>query len=263
MPPWLTEQQAHQAVGEDVVLWYEAPGCFQQESEAGFQFQAPSFAMAGPVRATPNRHHPRSGDREMSPRKQATPDHPIHELLSRWSPYAFADRPVSARTCTRFSRRPAGRRPPTTSSRGATSWRQKRTRGVRTVLSCLVEGNQAWAKAARCSPWAAPPDLCPQRQAQRRRPARPRRGQRQPDPGNDGPRPVRPPDDRHPARSGRELYHIPEGVRPLTGLAIGYPDDPETLCRKSTARPPTGTPDAEATGRVRVRRASGGRPRTS
>ena len=31
----------------------------------------------------------------MSTQKQATPDHPIHELLAkRWSPYAFADRPV-------------------------------------------------------------------------------------------------------------------------------------------------------------------------
>jgi nitroreductase len=32
----------------------------------------------------------------MSLQKQATPDHPIHELLAkRWSPYAFSDRPVS------------------------------------------------------------------------------------------------------------------------------------------------------------------------
>ena len=28
--------------------------------------------------------------------KQATPDHPIHDLVAgRWSPYAFADRPVA------------------------------------------------------------------------------------------------------------------------------------------------------------------------
>ena len=32
----------------------------------------------------------------MNAQKQASPDHPIHELLARrWSPYAFADRPVS------------------------------------------------------------------------------------------------------------------------------------------------------------------------
>jgi hypothetical protein len=27
----------------------------------------------------------------------------------------------------------------------------------------------------------------------------------------------------------RELYRIPDGVRPLTGLAIGYPADPRVL----------------------------------
>ena len=32
----------------------------------------------------------------MNVQKQATPDHPIHELIAkRWSPYAFSDRPVS------------------------------------------------------------------------------------------------------------------------------------------------------------------------
>ena len=32
----------------------------------------------------------------MNARKQATPDHSIHELLvQRWSPYAFAEQPVS------------------------------------------------------------------------------------------------------------------------------------------------------------------------
>ena len=32
----------------------------------------------------------------MNTQKQASPDHPIHELIARrWSPYAFADRPVS------------------------------------------------------------------------------------------------------------------------------------------------------------------------
>ena len=32
----------------------------------------------------------------MNSRKQATPDHPIQQLIARrWSPYAFADRPVA------------------------------------------------------------------------------------------------------------------------------------------------------------------------
>jgi nitroreductase len=34
----------------------------------------------------------------------------------------------------------------------------------------------------------------------------------------------------------RELYHIPEGVQPLTGLAIGYAADPQTLPEKYRER---------------------------
>ncbi len=34
----------------------------------------------------------------------------------------------------------------------------------------------------------------------------------------------------------RELYRIPEGVIPLTGLAIGYAADPETLSEKFRER---------------------------
>lgn len=33
----------------------------------------------------------------MNSAKQATPDHPVQpQVASRWSPYAFSDRPVSA-----------------------------------------------------------------------------------------------------------------------------------------------------------------------
>src|SRR2546423_570 len=43
-----------------------------------------------------DRPTPQPGGKRMNAPKQATPDHPIHELLARrWSPYAFADRPVS------------------------------------------------------------------------------------------------------------------------------------------------------------------------
>jgi hypothetical protein len=34
----------------------------------------------------------------------------------------------------------------------------------------------------------------------------------------------------------RELYRIPEGVQPLTGLAIGYVGDPNTLPEKFRER---------------------------
>src|SRR5262245_36287309 len=47
---------------------------------------------------------PSPEDRAMNAAKQASPDHRIHALLAqRWSPYAFADRPVSeADLCALF-----------------------------------------------------------------------------------------------------------------------------------------------------------------
>jgi nitroreductase len=80
--------------------------------------------------------------------KRAKPDHPIHELLAaRWSPYAFADRPVAEadlRSLFEAARWAA-------SSYNEQPWsyivatRDDRQQYER-VLSCLVEGNQAWAK---------------------------------------------------------------------------------------------------------------------
>ena len=58
----------------------------------------------------------------MNDHKRAKLDHPIHELLaSRWSPYGFADRPVSTTICGRCSRPHVGLLLPTTNSHGATS----------------------------------------------------------------------------------------------------------------------------------------------
>ena len=54
----------------------------------------------------------------------------------------------------------------------------------------------------------------------------------------------------------RELYRIPEGVQPLTGLAIGYAADPEYAAGEVPGARPR-TPDAEAAGRVRLRRRVG------
>ena len=86
----------------------------------------------------------------MSQPKQATPAHPIHELIARrWSPYAFADRPVSIddlRSLFEAARWAA-------SSYNEQPWsyivatRQDAPEFER-LLSCLVEGNQVWAKAA-------------------------------------------------------------------------------------------------------------------
>ena len=82
--------------------------------------------------------------------KQATPDHPVHELIARrWSPYAFADRPVpddDLRALFEAARWAA-------SSYNEQPWSyvvatKAAPEGFARLLSCLVEGNQAWAQAA-------------------------------------------------------------------------------------------------------------------
>src|SRR3954449_2473244 len=86
----------------------------------------------------------------MNPVKTATPDHPVHELITRrWSPYAFADRPVSEddlRSLFEAARWAA-------SSYNEQPWRyllatKAHAAEFERLLSCLVEGNQVWAKAA-------------------------------------------------------------------------------------------------------------------
>lgn len=82
--------------------------------------------------------------------KKATTDHPIHELLSaRWSPYAFADRAVSnadLRSLFEAARWAA-------SSYNDQPWsylvaKRENAAEFQKLLSCLVEGNQVWARAA-------------------------------------------------------------------------------------------------------------------
>lgn len=86
----------------------------------------------------------------MSGVKHAHPEHPIHAYLSeRWSPYAFADRPVSGDVLNSLFE--AARWAP--SSYNEQSWRyivatKDDQAEFDRLLSCLVEGNQAWAKRA-------------------------------------------------------------------------------------------------------------------
>ena len=165
-------------------------------------------------------------------RKRATPDHSVHPLIAeRWSPYAFVDRPVSdsdLRSLFEAARWAA-------SSYNEQPWRYllaTRENGAdfERLLSCLVEGNQAWARNAPVLAIGCT-DL---------RFAR---------------------NDRLNAASAhdlglasatltleatarglfvhqmigivpervRELYRVPEDVQPLTGLAIGYAGDPKVL----------------------------------
>ncbi len=82
--------------------------------------------------------------------RHAKPDHPIHDLIvRRWSPYGFADRPVSAedlRSLFEAARWAA-------SSYNEQPWRfiiatRDDPAAFERLLGCLVEPNQAWARLA-------------------------------------------------------------------------------------------------------------------
>jgi nitroreductase len=86
----------------------------------------------------------------MHEHKLATPDHPIHELISRrWSPYAFADKPVSKADLQSLFE--AARWAP--SSYNEQPWRyilatKDDPAEFERLLACLMEGNQIWARNA-------------------------------------------------------------------------------------------------------------------
>jgi nitroreductase len=179
----------------------------------------------------------------MNPRAET--DHPVHELIAtRWSPYAFADRPVSkADLLSLFE---AARWAPSSYNEQPWSYlvaTREEPQEFERLLSCLVEGNQAWAKAAPvlalgCTslnfvrngqPNAAAlhdlglasMSLCLEATA---------RGLS-----------VHQMIGIVPSRA-RVVYEIPEGVQPLTGVAIGYAGDPavlpETMRTRDAARRP-------------------------
>jgi nitroreductase len=176
----------------------------------------------------------------MSLPKQASPDHPIHELfVKRWSPYAFSDRPVpkedlrSLFEAARWS----------TSSYNEQPWRyivatKEDPEEFERLGSCLDDAwNQPWAKAAPvlalgCTSLtfartgqpntAAEHDLgaasaCLTLEATARGLFVHQMIGIKPD-------------------RARELYRIPDGFRPLTGLAIGYLGDANTLPEKYKER---------------------------
>jgi nitroreductase len=187
----------------------------------------------------------------MSTTKHAIPDHPIHDLLARrWSPYAFADRPVSEedlRSLFEAARWAA-------SSYNEQPWSylvatKASPEDFERLLSCLVQGNQAWARdapvlALGCTslyfalngkPNAAAVHDLGLASASLTCEATAR--------GLFVHQMIGILPDR-----ARELYRIPEGVQPLTGLAIGYAADPGTLPEKYRERdlaPRTRKPLAE------------------
>ena len=84
------------------------------------------------------------------PDKTAATDHPIHELLARrWSPHAFQQRLLTAEDLQSLFE--AARWAPSSYNEQPWSYivatRDDRPEFER-LLSCLVEGNQAWARTA-------------------------------------------------------------------------------------------------------------------
>ena len=175
----------------------------------------------------------------MTAPKQATPDHPIHELLTkRWSPYAFADRAVAdndLRALFEAARWAA-------SSYNEQPWRylvatKADPAEFGRLLSCLVEGNQAWAGAAPvlalgCTslnfalngkPNAAAVHDLGLASASLTLEATAR--------GLFVHQMIGIVPDK-----ARQVYRIPEGYQPLTGLAIGYAADPAALPEKLRER---------------------------
>ncbi len=168
----------------------------------------------------------------MNTRKLAVADYPINENIARrWSPYGFADRPVSTndlRSLFEAARWAA-------SSYNEQPWSyivatREHPEDFERVLSCLVEPNQAWAKQAPVLALGcislnftrtgqpnrvalhdlglASGNLCLEATA---------RGLFVHQMAGIVPDRI------------RQLFRVPEGVEPATGLAIGYAADPNIL----------------------------------
>lgn len=173
----------------------------------------------------------------------APTDHPIHDIIAaRWSPYGFSDRPVAKEAvCALFE---AARW--AASSFNEQPWSyliatREQPDEYERLLSCLVEGNQGWAKhapvlALGCTtltfsrngkPNAAAAHDLGQASANLALEATAR--------GLAVHQMIGILPDR-----ARELYKIPEHVQPLTGLAIGYvasaEESPAELRARDAAR---------------------------
>ena len=168
----------------------------------------------------------------MTHTKHANPEHPVHELIAaRWSPYAFAEGSVSQSDLRSLFE--AVRWAP--SSYNEQPWRyilatKEDPAAFERLLSCLVEGNQAWASAAPvlalgCTtlrftrngqPNAAAVHDLGLASANLTFEATSR--------GLSVHQMIGILPDK-----ARELYHIPDDVQPMTGFAIGYAADPNQL----------------------------------
>jgi nitroreductase len=187
----------------------------------------------------------------MNSSKQAAPDHPIHDFIAkRWSPYAFADRAVSDEDLRSVFEAARWAQ----SSYNEQPWRyiiatKANPAEFERVLSCLVEGNQLWARnvpvlglgctslnfALNNKPNAAAVHDLGIASATLTFEATAR--------GLFVHQMIGIVPDK-----ARELYSIPADVQPLTALAIGYLGDANTLPEKIRERdlaPRTRKPLAE------------------
>jgi nitroreductase len=166
---------------------------------------------------------------------KAQTDHPVHDLIAeRWSPYSFAGRPVphdALQSLFEAARWAA-------SSYNEQPWSyvvatKDDADGFAKLVSCLVAGNQEWAKAAPVlaigcaslkfsrngNPNSAALHDLGQSSAHLALEAT-ARGLAVHQMAGIVPERV------------RELFQVPDGVQPLTGLAIGYAGDPGLLPEK-------------------------------
>jgi nitroreductase len=159
-------------------------------------------------------------------------DHPVHALITkRWSPYSFASRSVPDEDLRSLFE--AARWAP--SSYNEQPWnyivaKKENPEEFQRLLSCLVDGNQMWAKAAPVLALG----IAKLRFARDDQPNRAAIHDLGLAAGNlvveatarglsvhqmIGILPDK----------AREIYAIPEGYEPLTGIAIGYAGDPKAL----------------------------------
>src|ERR1700693_431182 len=176
---------------------------------------------------------------------KAVTDYPVHELIaSRWSPYSFADRSVSDDDLRSLFE--AARWAPSSYNEQPWSYMVAKKEDLDEfgrLLSCLVEANQAWAKAASVLALG----ISRLNFARNNNPNRAAIH----DLGLAAANLVLEATSRGLAvhqmigilpDKARELYSVPEGHEPMTALAIGYASDPidlpEQLRPRDSARRP-------------------------
>jgi nitroreductase len=175
----------------------------------------------------------------------ANNDHPIHELLAkRWSPYCFDERSVTDEDLRSLFE--AARWAPSSYNEQPWSYivaKKEDSEEFARLLSCLVEANQVWAKAAA----ALALGITSLKFARNGKPNRAAIHDLGLSAGNLV---------LEAAARGlfvhqmigilpdkvREIYDVPEGYEPMTAIAIGYPgerkDLPQELAQRDMARRP-------------------------